>query len=55
MNIQVPIFDDLVISTLGARMKEINMKSLSRKSLTLAMLQKNAVYESGNFIQVKVP
>jgi hypothetical protein len=53
MNVQVPIFDDLVISTLGARMKEINMKSLSRKSLTLAMLQKNAVYESGNFIQVK--
>ena len=53
MNTDTAIFGDLLLSTLNARMEEINMKSLSRKSLTLAMLQNKAVYDSGKNIEVK--
>lgn len=53
MNTDTAIFGDLLLSTLNARMDQINMKSLSRKSLTLAMLQSKAIYESGKAIEVK--
>lgn len=53
MNVDTAIFGDLLLSTLNARMDEINMKSLSRRSLTHAMLQQNAVSESGKAIEVK--
>lgn len=53
MNLNTAIFGDLLLSTLNARMDEIDMKTLSRKSLTLAMLQKNAVYDSGKEIEIK--
>ena len=53
MNTDTAIFGDLLLSTLNARMEEINMRSLSRKSLTLAMLQSKAEYDSGKAIEVK--
>ena len=47
------IFGDLLLSTLSAKMDEVDFKSLSRESLTLAKLESEAEYESGKDIEVK--
>ena len=47
------IFNDIVLGTLNARLKDIETDTLNRECMTLAMLQKNAIYEEGDAISVK--